>query len=385
MTPLLAGPRDELARLRDEQREIGGPRPILVSMSVEPRTVRVLPRGNWLDDTGELVQPRFPEVFGAGSRSSEGRMTRLDLARWLSSPEHPLVARVYVNRLWKLVFGQGLVRTLDDFGAQGRIPTHPKLLDWLATELIESGWDTKHMLRLMVTSSTYRQSSAGVRSAADPENDLYARQNRYRLDAEMVRDNALAISGLLTRKIGGPSVKPYQPVGYWEHLNFPTREWEPSVGGEQYRRGLYTFWCRTFLHPSMRAFDAPSREECTVDRPRSNTPLSALVLLNDPTYVEAARVFGERIDKRGGSGIADRIGFAFQEALQREPSEDEFAVVTGLFASQLADYASDLEGANELQRVGQAHVDTTGVTAEQAAWCAVARAILNLHETINRE
>src|SRR5690606_33438519 len=206
----------------------------------------------------------------------------------MTSPEHPLVARVMVNRLWYLFFGQGIVKTLDDFGSQGAWPTHPELLDWLAVEFIESGWDVKHIVRLIVSSETYRQSSRPTpeQLERDPENRLFARQGRFRLDAEFIRDNALYTSGLLSLKIGGPSVFPYQPEGFWSFLNFPLREWHASTGEDQYRRGLYTWRQRTLPHPSLTAFDASSREECMAERPRSNTPLQALVLLNDPTYVE---------------------------------------------------------------------------------------------------
>src|SRR5262249_26979879 len=214
-----------------------------------------------------------------------------------TAPDNPLVARVFVNRLWELYFGQGLVKTLDDFGSQGVWPTHPDLLDWLAVEFRASGWGVKHVGKLMVMSETYQQPSKATEEIkqADRYNLLLARQARFRLDAEVVRDNALAVSGLLVRRVGGKSVKPYQPPGYWAHLNFPVREWQNDSGESLYRRGLYTYWCRTFLHPSLLAFDAPSREECTVERARSNTPQQALVLLNDPSYVEAARVLAERI------------------------------------------------------------------------------------------
>jgi hypothetical protein len=253
--------------------------------------MRVLPRGNWLDDSGQVVAPGVPASLNPLT-VTERRATRLDLAYWLLEVDNPLTARVFVNRLWKLFFGQGIVTTLEDFGSQGAWPTHPELLDWLAVEFRDSGWNVKHLVKLMVLSRTYRQTSAVPEAVRlrDPFNRWLARQGRFRLDAEMVRDNALAVSGLLVHKVGGRSVKPYQPAGYWSYLNFPRRDWQKDAGDDQYRRGLYTYWCRTFLHPSLVAFDAPTREECTVERPRSNTPQQALVLLNDPTYVEAARV-----------------------------------------------------------------------------------------------
>ncbi|MCH8840911.1 MAG: DUF1553 domain-containing protein, partial [Planctomycetes bacterium] len=382
--PLLADTHAKLAEFVEQRQPIGGPRAILISNRVEkPRLVRILSRGNWMDESGEVVQPNIPAMFG--TLNVEGRRAnRLDLARWIASAENPLAARVQVNRLWKIVFGRGLVRSLDDFGTQGRVPLHPELLDWLATEFVASGWDTKKMLKLLVTSTTYRRSSlaaADVRER-DPENEFYARQNRFRLDAEMVRDNALAISGLLNPALGGESVKPYQPTGYWAHLNFPVRKYEHDTDGNQYRRGLYTYWCRTFLHPSLGAFDAPTREECTVDRPRSNTPLAALVLLNDPTYVEAARVLADRMMEAVGH-TTGRIEFAYQQALQRMPRAEEVQLLSQLFEQQLKHYSSDTEQAAKLQGVGLAPRREEQI-AQRAAWTAVARTILNLHETITR-
>src|SRR5262245_3058195 len=247
----------------------------LVSMTGPPRTVRVLPRGNWLDETGEVVEPGVPEFLGALAKTD--RANRLDLAQWVASPDNPLTARVFVNRLWKVAFGQGLVRNLNDFGTQGTPPTHPELLDWLATEFVRTGWDVKGILKLMVMSNAYRQSSMAPKAVRekDPTNLWLARQNRFRLDAEFVRDNALAVAGLLTRKVGGPSSKPYQPAGYWALLNFPVRDWQADKNEDQYRRGLYTYWCRTFPHPSLTAFDAPSREECTNERQQSSPPPAA--------------------------------------------------------------------------------------------------------------
>jgi hypothetical protein len=294
---------------------------------------------------------------------------------------------VFVNRLWKLFFGQGIVTTLDDFGSQGAWPSHPELLDWLAREFIESGWDVRHMVRLMVTSAAYRQSSAGNETLAlrDPYNHLLARQGRFRLDAEFVRDNALAVSGLLSHRIGGPSVKPYQPAGYWAYLNFPTREWYEDKGANQHRRGLYTYWQRTFPHPSLLAFDAPSREECTVERPRSNTPQQALVLLNDPTYVESARALAEKTLRQGGKSDAERLDFAYRQALGRKAEAKEASVLLPLVAQHLKQYRSDREASAAMLSVGQAPVGKDVDQAALAAWTSVARVLLNLHETITRE
>jgi hypothetical protein len=320
----------------------------LVTTAVEPDPVRILPRGNWLDDSGAIVEPGVPRFLR--ELPSNGRASRLDLARWLTSSENPLTARVLSNRLWKLFLGRGLVSTLEDFGTQGERPTHPELLDWLAVELVENGWDVKHVVRTIVTSATYRQSSRPSPEllARDPENLWYARQSRLRLDAEMVRDNALAVSGLLSKKMGGPSVFPHQPPGYWTFLNFPPREWDDSKGEDQYRRGLYTWWQRSFLQPSLLAFDAPTREECVAQRTRANVPQQALVLLNDPTYVEAARAFAERIVNEGESSL----DWAYRVALSRSPREEERLVLQKLH--------------------------------EKGGWFPVARAILNLPELITR-
>ncbi len=321
--------KTELAELEKQIAEHARKIPTtLVSTSIPPRVMRVLPRGNWMDDSGPVVVPDVPASLppmGVKDR----RASRLDLARWLVSGRNPLVARVMVNRLWKLAFGQGLVTTPDDFGSQGTWPTHPDLLDWLACEFVDSGWDIRAMLKQMVMTSAYRQSSRPrpVDLQRDPGNRWLARQNAFRLEAEFVRDNALAISGLLSDKIGGPSVKPYQPPGYWVFLNFPTREYDADHGPDEYRRGLYTYWQRTFLHPSLLAFDASTREECVVQRPRSNTPLQALVLLNDPTYVEAARVLAARVIREAGTDPMARLDRAFRLALARRPRPEESAVL----------------------------------------------------------
>jgi len=371
---------------REERKQFLAPlAKCLVTEAAAPRTVRVLPRGDWLNETGEVVEPGVP-AFLPQPKIEGRRLTRLDLAQWLVARDNPLTARVFVNRMWKEYFGIGLSKVLDDVGAQGEPPVNPALLDWLACEFMESGWDVKHLVRLMVTSGTYRQSSQAPKTLVerDPFNRELARQSRFRLDAEIVRDNALAISGLLVRKIGGPSVKPYQPAGYWENLNFPTREWEADKGESQWRRGLYTWWQRSYLQPSLLAFDAPSREECTAERTRSNIPQQALALLNDPTYVEAARVFAGRIVKEGGADNAQRIAWAYRQALGREPRADELTVTTALFAKHLALYTNDSAAAEKLVKAGLAPVAKEVNVSELAAWTSVARVILNLHETITR-
>ncbi len=355
----------------------------LVAVVGAPRMIRILPRGNWLDDTGEVVQPGVPEFLG--SLDKKERATRIDLAKWMISPENPLTARVFVNRLWKLAFGQGLVRNLDDFGTQGTTPSHPELLDWLATDFVRTKWDVKGSLKLMVMSNAYRQSSVTTKAVRDrdPGNTWLSRQNRFRIDAEFIRDNALAASGMLNTKVGGPSAKPYQPDGYWAMLNFPQRTWQHDKNEEQYRRGLYTYWCRSFPHPSLTAFDAPSREECTNDRPRSSTPLQALVLLNDPTYVEASRVFATAIMKEGTTSAA-RLNAAYRRALSRDAKPDEIKVLETLLQKHLAEFKKDPESAKKLLAVGMAPAPTGVDAGELAAWTSVARVILNLHEAVTR-
>lgn len=358
---------------------------MLVSQSVKPRMMRVLPRGNWLDESGESVQPRVPG-FLADESSPDERLSRLDLAEWMTAESNPLTARTFVNRMWKLVFGTGLSRVLDDVGSQGEWPTHPELLDWLAVDFMESGWDVKHLMKRLVTSQTYAQTTVAsdYLKERDPFNRLYARQSAFRLDAEVIRDVALDLSGLLVDHIGGPSVKPYQPAGYYAQLNFPKREYQADSGAAQYRRGLYTHWQRTFLHPSMKAFDAPSREECTAERSRSNTPLQSLVMLNDPSFVEAARVFGERIMGCHAENASERIRWAFNEAVCRQPSTRELGILKELYGESLTRFSEDPEAAEALFGVGQTPTSKAGAPAELAAWTMVSRAILNTHELITR-
>jgi hypothetical protein len=386
-TPLLEPQRAELKALQEQQAALAKQIPtVLVSVSVEPRETRILPRGNWLDETGPVVKPHVPAVFAVARKKPEQRETRLDLANWFVSPKNPLTARVFVNRVWKLFFGRGLAMPLDDLGAQGTPPAHADLLDWLAVEFRESGWDIKHLVRLIVTSQAYQQTSTPSAELLehDPLNLLFARQARFRLDAEMVRDNALVVSGLWNPALGGPSVKPYQPAGYWSQLNFPEREWEADTGGNLYRRGLYTYWMRTFLHPSMLAFDAPNREECTCSRERSTTPLQSLALLNDPTYIEAARVFAQRILAEGGSDTSDRIDWGYSEMLSREPDSIVRNELQAIYETDLREYQADAASAAELIKIGAAPVPETSNAAELAAWTSVSRVLLNLHETITR-
>ena len=291
-----------------------------------------------------------------------------------------------MNRLWRLYFGQGLSRTLEDLGSQGEWPTHPELLDWLAVELMDSGWDVKRMVKTLVTSAAYQQSSAASPALVerDPYNRLYARQTRFRLDAEMVRDNALAVSGLLSPKMGGPSAHPYQPLGYWAYLNFPPREWDDSPGDDQYRRGLYTWWQRAFPQPSLVAFDAPSREECVADRVRSNVPQQALALLNDPTYVEAARSFAARILQRGRDHHRGATALGLRARAARPPNAEEVRVLASLLERARTEFARRPEGARRLVATGQAPLPKDLPAVELAAWTQVARAILNLPELITR-
>jgi hypothetical protein len=361
------------------------PKCLVTVSDTNHRVVRILPRGDWMNETGEVVKAALPHYL-PGPDFGDKIPNRLDLAQWLVSKENPLTARTVINRMWKQFFGIGLSKVLDDLGAQGEPPPNQALLDWLACEFIDSGWDMKHMVRTIVTSSTYKQVSSATpeQLAADPLNRHVARQSPFRLDAELVRDNALATAGLLVYKIGGPSVKPYQPDGYWENLNFPVRSYDADQGENQYRRGLYVWWQRSFLHPSMLAFDAPSREECAAERNRSNIPQQALALLNDPSYVEASRALAARILTESPGDTATRLQWAWQQVLQRAPLEAELKTITPLLDERLAAYRADSASAEALLKVGLLPAPATLDKAELAAWTHVARVLLNLHETITR-
>lgn len=358
----------------------------LVSTSTpQKRVVRILPRGNWMDESGDIMRPGFPSYLPQPEPRNR-EWTRLDLAEWLVAKENPLTARVVINRLWKHFFGTGLSKVLDDLGAQGEPPVHPELLDYLACEFIDSGWDWNHMVRLIVSSRTYRQSSVATSEqlAADPYNRMLGRQSSWRLDAELIRDQSLHVAGLLVAEIGGPSVKPYQPSGYWENLNFPMRTYVEDRGVGQHRRGVYTWWQRTFLHPSLLAFDAPSREECCVERTRSTVPQQALVLLNDPSFVEAARSFAARVLRDGGETVESRISWAYRCSLQRSPSESEIQILIPLLGHHEKRYAADPAAAAELLAVGIAPIPKDLDPVTLAAWTHIARVLMCLHETITR-
>lgn len=386
IAPLLQKTRDQIAQLQKQRADLvkKHTRTSHITVAVKPRDMRVLPRGNWMDDSGPIVKPTVPHFMRQIEK--EDRANRLDLADWLIADDNPLTARVFMNRLWKLYFGRGICSALDDLGKQGTLPTHPELLNWLAAEFIDSGWNVKRMIKLIVTSATYRQSAVSNKAARDrdPYNELLSRQGRYRFPAEAIRDRALSVSGLLVRTIGGRSVRPYQPAGYYAHLNFPRREYQIDTGENLWRRSVYTHWQRQFLHPSLMAFDAPSREECAVDRPRSNTPLSALVLLNDPIYVEASRAFAERVLREAGTGDADRMAFIVREALLRDARADEIEVLGTVLNQYREHFKSSAGAAKAFVAIGKRSIPTDVDASELAAWSGVCRVVINAHEFITR-
>ncbi|HKX61697.1 MAG TPA: DUF1553 domain-containing protein [Verrucomicrobiae bacterium] len=345
----------------------------------EGRTTHVLKRGAY-DAPGETVEPDTPEAIL--SMDPAWPRNRLGLAQWLVSQRQPLTARVWVNRSWQMFFGRGLVQTAENFGLQGTLPSHPELLDWLARQFTETGWDQKALCKLVVMSATYRQSSVASPDmlARDPENVLLARGPRNRLTAEMLRDNALAASGLLVRTLGGPSVKPYQPEGVWEDT--AGAKYEADKGAGLYRRSLYTYWKRTAPHPAMVTFDAAERNNCTVRRQSTSTPLQALVLLNDPQFVEAARKLGERAIKEGGSQVDDQVAFVFRTLTGRHPSAKERTILRRLHDEQLVLFQANTNRAEALAKVGAAAPDKTLSAGEAAAFASVANAVMSFDETI---
>ena len=358
----------------------------MVTAAWTPAVTRVLPRGNWQNESGEIVQPAVPHFLPQVPNPEGRRLTRLDLAKWLVSRDNPLTARAVMNRLWKQFFGAGISAVVDDLGAQGEWPTHPELLDWLAVEFMDNGWDFKHMVKLMVMSSTYRQSSnpRPEIKEMDPNNRLLASQTPRRLDAEFVRDNALFVAGLLNPEIGGPSAHPYQPPGYYANLQFPDRDYQADSDDRQYRRGVYTHWQRTFLHPMLANFDAPSREECVAARNVSNTPQQALTLLNDPTFVEAARVFAAKLLSSKRESDDARLDLAYEDALARPIRPEEQKSLERFLELQREHYRANSDEAQKLVRVGRTPESKDVAETELAAWTQVCRVVLNLHETITR-
>jgi hypothetical protein len=360
--------------------------PVMVTAAWTPTTTRVLPRGNWQDESGAVVTPAVPAFLPGANPRSDPRQTRLDLANWIMAPDNPLTARVFMNRLWKQCFGNGLSAQVEDLGGQGEWPTHPELLDWLAVEFRDSGWDVKKMVKLIVTSATYRQSSNLRKELhdADPNNRLLASQNPRRLEAEFVRDNALAIAGLLDLDIGGPPCKPYQPAGYYANIQFPDRNYVADTDEREYRRGIYMHRQRTFEHPMLANFDAPSREDCVASRTVANTPQQALTLLNDPTFVEAARVFAADLLKAKQPTDAVRLTAAYRRTLARAPKPQEQQSLLGFLQQMRTAYHDRPQDAQSLIKVGIAPVDKAADPIELAAWTSVCRVLLNLNETITR-
>ena len=376
----------------DEEKAI--PDAMVMEEMAKPRDTFVMIRGAY-DKRGEKVTSGTPAALPPLTpvANAPGSPNRLDLAKWLVSPEHPLTSRVTVNRYWQMFMGTGLVKSTEDFGTQGDFPSHPELLDWLAVEFRESGWDLRKLITQIVTSATYRQSSVVSKElyAKDPENRLLGRGPRFRLQAEFLRDQALAISGLINGEVGGKSVSPYQPPGLWEELmsradgaNWTAQKYTQSHGKDLYRRTMYTFWKRTCPPASLAALDAPDRETCVVKRSRTNTPLQALVLMNDPTYVEASRKLAERIMTEGGATTEERLAFVFKLATARLPREKEVAILKRVFDAQKERFAKDKMGAEKLLKVGESPRDEKLDAIELAAWTMVANAILNLDEVLTR-
>ena len=376
-----------LAELKERKQAFEDDLPTLMVMAEmpQPRPAFLLKRGAY-DAPGEKVERAVPATLSPMSASWPNN--RLGFARWLVSPEHPLTARVAANRFWQMLFGEGLVKTGEDFGAQGELPSHPELLDWLAVEFRENGWNVKSLLKTMVMSATYRQSSKGTPSLQqrDPENRLLARAPRFRLSAEMIRDQALWVSGLLVEKQGGPSVKPYQPEGLYKDMAFSgLTGYEHDKGEGLWRRSLYTFWKRTVLSPTMQVFDASAREFCTVRDTRTNTPLQSLNLMNDVTYIEAARLLAERMLKEGGSTPSTRLAWAFRLATSRQPNEKEAEVLLRNLTQQQEHFSRNPQAAAQLLTVGDKRNSGQFAAAELAAYATTASMLFNLDEAITRQ
>jgi hypothetical protein len=382
IAPSLQPVRDQIAALTKSRPEVPTVPVMMELPAQEHRTTRLMIKGNFLN-TGDEVTAGVPQSFHPLEKS--GPVDRLDLAHWLVDARNPLTSRVMVNRLWAQIFGIGLVETEEDFGSQGDLPSHPELLDWLALEF-QSDWDIKRLLKTIVCSATYQQSSqvTDAKLAADPRNRALSRGPRFRLEAELVRDQALALSGLLSRKSHGPSVYPPQPPGLWQAAFNGERTWTTSAGEDKYRRGLYTLWRRTVPYPSMAAFDAPSREICTVRRVRTNTPLQAFVTLNDPVYVEASQALGRRLVREGGATVADRVRFGVELVLARPASETQRAELTRLYESELAHYQAHPQEAQDLATNPLGPLPEGLTAPEGAAWTVVGNVLLNLDGVLTR-
>jgi hypothetical protein len=377
------------ANVQDWQEEQGKiekaiPTTMIAKEVDKPRETVMLMRGEY-DKKGDKVAPGVPAILPPFPKDAP--TNRLGLAEWLTDPRHPLTARVAVNRFWQHYFGVGLVKTAEDFGVQGERPSHPELLDWLATEFVRTGWDVRALQRLIVTSATYRQASKITPEllTKDPENRLLARGPRLRLEGEVIRDSVLAVSGLLVEKRGGRSARPYEPPGLWEAVSFNnSQKYVPDAGEGQYRRSLYTYWKRQSPPPNMLIFDAPTREYCVVRRPRTNTPLQALVTMNDPQFVEAARALAHRLLTEESADPRKRIAYAFRLATSRQPRADEVKVLLDVLNAQLAEFREDKSAAEKLLKVGSFKANDGIDSCELAAWTTVTSMILNLDEFLTK-
>jgi len=385
---MLAEPLKAQATLKKQLTDLEKAYPATLVMEdrKEPRQAYILERGQYTEKR-DKVSSAIPEWIAPPVKGAPAN--RLGLAQWLVQPQHPLTSRVTVNRFWQQFFGTGLVKTAEDFGVQGEQPSHPELLDWLAIDFVESGWDVKRCLKQIVMSATYQQSSrvSSRKLAADPQNRLLARGPRFRLDAETIRDQALAVSGLLIDRIGGKSVKPYQPAGLWKPVGFGgsnTSVFVQDKGDKLFRRSMYTFWKRTVPPPSMATFDAPNRETCAVRRARTNTPLQALVLMNDVQYVEAARKFAERVISEGGTSVEERVTFAFRSVMARKPKAAEMQSLTTLLTEYLSEFRKSPDAATKLLSAGESPRNEQLEANELAAWTMVTHLLLNLSESVTK-
>jgi hypothetical protein len=380
---------DELKQqLQQKQKELTAIRPVAVPVLKQlpkdkQRETRLMNKGNFLDP-GDRVEPGFLKAFH--TPPADAPLDRVGIARYLTSRDNPLTARVAVNRFWAQIFGTGLVETEEDFGTQGQFPSHPELLDWLAVEFMDENWDVKRFLKMLVLSATYQQATLASAEAAtrDPRNRLLSHYPRRRLDAEAVRDQALALSGLLSRKLGGPSVYPPQPDGLWRAAFNGQRTYKTSTGEDRYRRGIYTFWRRTVPYPSMATFDAPSRENCTVRRLPTNTPLQAFVTLNDPAFVEAAQALGRRLARDGGKTIDNRVRFGLELALARPASKAQVKTLVALYEKELAHYRTNADAAKKLATDPLGPLPAGLDAAEAAAWTVIGNVILNLDGVLTK-